>query len=414
MQEKVNRITSLIEKYLEEQLSHSEQQELNEWLAEAESNRLFFQQITDKEILREKMKLYASADSAAMWQKTLQKLDGGKLVTMYPQKSSFRKYVAAAAAAIILVSAGTWFYMDQRFNSGLAKNESANGTSSSLIVPGTTKATLTLADGKTVVLANSGDGLVAKQGGIDINKIDGRLIYNGEQHDANQDIDHAYNTITTPRGGEYKVTLPDGSKVWLNAASSLRFPIAFAGNERIVELTGEAYFEVNRVTNVTADNKAQKTPFIVKLTSPSGASSEVTVLGTHFNVMAYEDEAAIKTTLLEGAVKVSTSNSSKIIQPGEQALLKEGEISVRNVDGDDVIAWTTGFIPVGGTDLDYTMRQIGRWYDVEIGYEGSIPNVVFEGKLPRSASINDVIKVLNANNIKARLGETARKITVTN
>jgi len=414
MQEKVNRITSLIEKYLEEQLSHSEQQELNEWLAEAESNRLFFQQITDKEILREKMKLYASADSAAMWQKTLQKLDGGKLVTMYPQKSSFRKYVAAAAAAIILVSAGTWFYMDQRFNSGLAKNESANGTSSSLIVPGTTKATLTLADGKTVVLANSGDGLVAKQGGIDINKIDGRLIYNGEQHDANQDIDHAYNTITTPRGGEYKVTLPDGSKVWLNAASSLRFPIAFAGNERIVELTGEAYFEVNRVTNVTADNKAQKTPFIVKLTSPSGASSEVPVLGTHFNVMAYEDEAAIKTTLLEGAVKVSTSNSSKIIQPGEQALLKEGEISVRNVDGDDVIAWTTGFIPVGGTDLDYTMRQIGRWYDVEIGYEGSIPNVVFEGKLPRSASINDVIKVLNANNIKARLDETARKITVTN
>jgi Fe2+-dicitrate sensor, membrane component len=412
MQEKVNRITSLIEKYLEEQLSPTEQQELNEWLAEAESNRLFFQQITDKEMLREKMKLYASADSAAMWQKTLQKMDGGKLVTMYPQKSSFRKYAVAAAAAIILVSAGTWFYMDQRSNNGLAQHESADGTSQSLIVPGANKATLTLADGKTVVL-NGGEGMVARQGGTKINKIDGRLIYSTEQHNANQDIDHAYNTITTPRGGEYRVTLSDGSKVWLNAASSLRFPIAFAGNERIVELTGEAYFEVNRQT-VTTDNKALKTPFIVKLTSSSGVSSEVQVLGTHFNVMAYEDEAAIKTTLLEGAVKVSTGNSSKIIQPGEQALLNEGEISVRNVDGQDVIAWTNGFIPVGGTDLDYTMRQIGRWYDVEIVYEGSIPNVVFEGKLPRSAGIKDVIKVLNANNIRARILEADRKIVIKN
>jgi ferric-dicitrate binding protein FerR (iron transport regulator) len=412
MQEKVNRITSLIEKHLEEQLSQTEQQELNEWLAEAESNRMFFQQITDKEILREKMKLYAGADSAAMWHKTLQKMDGGKLVTMYPQRSSFRKY-AAAAAAILLVSAGTWFYMGQQSNKELAQNGSSDATIKTAIMPGGNKATLTLADGKTIVLATAGNGMLTKQGATQINKIDGRLIYNREQNDAHQDIDNAYNTVTTPRGGEYQVTLPDGSKVWLNAASSLRFPIVFAGNERLVELTGEAYFEVNPQTAATAANKATKKPFIVKLTSPTGASSEVQVLGTHFNVMAYEDEAAIKTTLLEGAVKVSSGNSSKTIKPGEQAMLNKGDISVKTVDGDDVVAWMNGFIPVGGTDLDFTMRQIGRWYDVQIEYEGNIPNVVFEGKLPRTASIIDVIKVLNANNIKARLDEKGRKIVVT-
>lgn len=415
MQEKVHRITSLIEKYLEEQLSQQEQQELNTWLAEAESNRIFFQQITDKEILREKMKIYAGTDSAAIWQKTLQKIDGGKLVTMYPQKSSFRKY-AAAAAAILLVSAGTWFFYGQKSHNQLAQTENTGATTNTAILPGGLKATLTLSDGKKVNLNEGQDGSVAIQGQTRITKTDGRLIYNREPNsDVQQNIDNAYNTVTTPRGGEYQVTLPDGSKVRLNAASSLRFPIAFAGNERIVELTGEAYFEVNHLdgAKAMAAGKKSKTPFIVKITTPTGASSEVEVLGTHFNVMAYEDEAAIKTTLLEGSVKVVTGISTKTIKPGEQALLNKGDITVHSVDAEDVIAWTNGFIPVGGADFDFTMRQIGRWYDVQIKYEGKMPTMSFEGKLPRTASVTDVIKVLNANNIKARLDEKERKIVIT-
>jgi len=414
MQEKVNKITSLIEKYLEEQLSQHEQQELNEWLAEAESNRIFFQQITDKEILREKMKIYASTDSAAIWQKTMQRIDGGKLVTMYPQKSSFWKY-AAAAAAIILVSAGTWFYYDQQSHNQLAQTENTGANLNTAIIPGAVKATLTLADGKTINLNTAQDGSVANQGQTQVTKTDGRLIYSRVPNsDVHPTTDVAYNTVTTPRGGEYHVTLPDGSTVRLNAASSLRFPIAFAGNERIVELTGEAYFEVNAqlAAKETAGKKG-KTPFIVKISTPTGASSEVEVLGTQFNVMAYEDEAAIKTTLLEGSVKVVTGASTKTIKPGEQALLKKGDITVQSVDADDAIAWTNGFIPVGGTDFDFTMRQIGRWYDVQIEYEGKVPSMSFEGKLPRTAKISDVIKVLNANNIKARLDEKERKIIVT-
>jgi ferric-dicitrate binding protein FerR (iron transport regulator) len=271
---------------------------------------------------------------------------------------------------------------------------------------------LKLADGKTINLQELQNDLVMKQGGTAITKTDGRLIYNNKEANSKTGLSKTeYNTVITPRGGEYQITLPDGSKVHLNAASSLRFPIAFAGKERIVELTGEAYFEVNAQTSPNASGS--KMPFIVKISSPTGYTSEVQVLGTHFNVMAYEDEAAIKTTLLEGAVKVSSGNTTKTIKPGEQALLKKDDIAIQTVDGDEVIAWTTGFMPIAGADLDFTMRQIGRWYDVTVEYEGQMPNMSFEGKLPRTATINDVINVLNANKIKARLNEKERKIIVT-
>jgi transmembrane sensor len=424
MQEKVNRITSLIEKFLEEDISPEEVRELNEWLAEAEHNDLFFRQITDKNVLREKLKIYASTDSEAIWQKTLQKMDGGKLVALYPEKKIFRipyGKIAAAAAIILLISGSTWYYLGKSSYKQTAKTENNESGTKSRIVPGSNKATLTLGDGSMIALNTVQNGNVADQGHMQISKTDGRLIYNRKpDSDDAQTGQGLYNTITTPRGGEYQITLPDGSKVWLNAASSLRFPIAFAGNERIVELTGEAYFEVNPQNQhgtskdlAVQKGKIAKTPFIVKINTPAGNRNEVEVLGTHFNVMAYSDEGSIKTTLVEGKVKVTSGNSFQTIRPGEQAKLKEGTISVQNVDADDVIGWTTGFIPVGGPDIDYTMRQIARWYDVNIKYQDNKkPTVSFEGKLPRAASIDNIIKLLNANNIKARLSENDRTIIV--
>jgi ferric-dicitrate binding protein FerR (iron transport regulator) len=416
MQEKVNRITSLIEKFLEEQLTREEERELNAWLAEAEHNRLFFQQITDKTILKEKLKLYASADSESIWKKTLQKMDGGKLVDLYPEKKSFRipfGKVAAAAAIVILASAGTWYYFSQSSTKETAKTENYDTPAKGAIVPGSNKAVLTLADGSNIILNNAQNGDLVNQGNTQITKTDGRLTYNRKpDSDGSQNGQDLYNTVTTPKGGEYQITLPDGSKVWLNAASSLRFPIAFAGNERIVELTGEAYFEVNPQHHIAPAGKPGKTPFIVKINTPEGHKDEVEVLGTHFNVMAYTEEAAIKTTLVEGAVKVTSGSASRTIKPGEQAKLKQGDISVQQVDAQDVIGWTNGFIPVSGPDLAYTMRQIARWYDVNIVYEGKQPEVAFEGKLPRTASIESIIKLLRANNIKARLNEKERKIII--
>ena len=422
MQEKVNRITSLIEKFLEEKLSAEEGMELNAWLAEAEQNDSFFKQVTNKNELREKLRIYASADSEAIWKKTLQKIDGGaKLVDLYPEKKTVKmpigKIVAAAASIILLISVGTWYFTNQYTSNQTASNDKKNNGSTSRIVPGSNKATLTLADGKSIILNAAQNGNLAEQGHVQVTKTDGRLIYNKKpDSDGSASANELFNTITTPRGGEYQITLPDGSKVWLNAASSLRFPIVFAGNERIVELTGEAYFEVNPQTQPgTKQQKGQitKMPFIVKINTPAGNKNEVEVLGTHFNVMAYTDEGAIRTTLVEGKVKVTSGNSFQTIRPGEQAKLGAGNISVQNVDAEDVIAWTTGFIPVGGHDLDYTMRQIARWYDVEIDYQGKKPEIGIQGKLPREASIDDIIKLLNVNNIKARLNEKERKIIVT-
>jgi transmembrane sensor len=426
MQEKVNRITSLIEKFLEERLSSEEETELKEWLAEAGHNDSFFQQITNREALREKLKYYAGTDSEAIWNKTLQKIDGGaKLVDLYPTKKTLKipfGKIAVAASILILIAAGTWFYFSQStFKQTADKGKEVPATNNSPIVPGGNKAILTLADGKTTIaLATAQNGNLAEQGHMQISKIDGRLIYTRKpDSDGSLSSQGIYNTVTTPRGGEYQITLPDGSKVWLNAASSLRFPIAFAGNERIVELTGEAYFEVNPQEQITAksgnasNSKMAKTPFIVKINTPAGNKNEVEVLGTHFNVMAYTDESAIKTTLVEGKVKVTSGSSIQTIRPGEQARLSEGTISVKNVEANDVVSWTSGFIPVSGPDIEYTMRQISRWYDVNIIYQGKRPEGGFEGKLPRSYSIENVIKLLNANNIKARLNEKSRAIIVT-
>ncbi|WP_207514867.1 FecR domain-containing protein [Longitalea luteola] len=429
MQEKVSRITSLIEKFLEESISPEEERELNEWLAEAAHNDSFFRQITDKNVLREKLKIYAGTDSEAIWKKTLQKIDeqkseGAKLVDLYPEKKSFRipfGKIAAAAVIILLISGGTWYFLDKSTPEQTAKTETKQSDNKSQIMPGGNKAILTLGDGSEIALNNEADGNLADQGHMQLTKTDGRLIYKmkpgSDDLIPKQDL---YNTVTTPRGGEYKITLPDGSKVWLNAASSLRFPIAFAGNERIVELTGEAYFEVNpQQQPATSQEKGEqngkiaKTPFIVKINTPAGNKNEVEVLGTHFNVMAYTDESAIKTTLIEGKVKVTSGNNYKTIRPGEQAKLKEGNISIQKIDAENVVAWTNGFLPVAGPDVAYTMRQIARWYDVTIKYEGGkAPEGSFSGNLPRTANIESVIELLKINNIKARLNEKERTIIV--
>jgi ferric-dicitrate binding protein FerR (iron transport regulator) len=430
MQDKVSRITSLIEKFLEESLSVEEERELNEWRAESAHNDSFFQQITDKNVLREKLKTYAGTDSEAIWKKTLQKIDeekfeSAKLVDLYPEKKSFRisfGKIAAAAAIILLMSGGAWYYLGQSTPKQTAQTEHDKSDTQSEIVPGGNRAILTLGDGSEIALNNAAEGNLANQGHMQITKTDGRLIYNKKPDSDDlipkQDL---YNTVTTPRGGEYQITLPDGSKVWLNAASSLRFPIAFAGNERIVELTGEAYFEVNPQEQPgTLKGQAEqngniaKTPFIVKINTPAGNKNEVEVLGTHFNVMAYTEEGAIKTTLIEGKVKVTSGSNYKTIRPGEQAKLKEGNISIQKIDAENVIGWTSGFLPVAGPDIEYTMRQIARWYDVAIKYEGGKkPEGSFDGNIPRDASIESVIKLLNANNIKARLNEKERTIIIT-
>jgi len=254
------------------------------------------------------------------------------------------------------------------------------------IKPGANKAVLTLANGQQIILNNAQNGTIGQQGNIRVVKLDsGQLAYATPTAESPADQlakGPLYNTITTPRGGQYQVTLADGTKVWLNAESSLRFPTAFTGKDREVELTGEAYFEV----------KADKDkPFLVQ-----AGQTETRVLGTNFNVMAYSDEGAVKTTLLEGAVSMGLGAHSTLLQPGQQGQYDDGRniIATRAVNTRAVVAWKDGYYFFDRTPVKSVMRQIARWYDVTIVYKGAAPEDEIVGKLPRTADVREVLHIM--------------------
>ncbi len=303
------------------------------------------------------------------------------------------QWAAAAIVALTLLAAG-WFFVRKKTDGAgkLAANHAHEKTS---IVPGSNRAVLTLADGSQITLTDAENGLLSQQGATRVVKTDsGRLAY----YSGNGKTTAMLNTISTPRGGQYQVTLPDATKVWLNAASSLRFPTAFTGNERQVELTGEAYFEVAQNSNM---------PFVVK-----AGQAQVNVLGTHFNIMAYDDEKAIQTTLLEGAVKMSMGQQAAILKPGQQGGYdkKTGNLSTREVNTNEAIAWKEGYYLFNRTDIPTIMRQIARWYDVDVVYEGAAPKDEIVGKISRTANVSDVLHIMELIGIHFRIN--GRTITV--
>lgn len=246
------------------------------------------------------------------------------------------------------------------------------------LLPGTNKATLQLGDGSVVDLGKVQNGLIRNTTGTRIDKRDGQLIYGVSTSMA---MAPEMNTIQTPRGGQYQLILPDGTKVWLNAASSLNYPTAFVGTGRQVQLKGEAYFEV-------AEDKSK--PFTVLV-----GDMQVNVLGTHFNVMAYDDENAIKTTLLEGAIKVTRGQASRLLTVGQEASCERssGAFQLLDVDADGAVAWKNGYFQFNGVAIETVMRQIARWYDVDVEYQGRT-NEHFRGKIPRSVNASEVFKML--------------------
>ena len=303
-----------------------------------------------------------------------------KPVTM-PLRSGWARY-AVAASILLFISVGAYFFIRNRHK---ADNLAANSYKG--ILPGTNKATLTLANGTTISLDDAANGQIAKQAGVKITKTaDGQIVYQAEATGQNQAVQ---NTVTTPNGGQYKIILPDGTNVWLNAASSITYPTVFKGAEREVTLNGEGYFEVTK-------NKAM--PFRVK-----SALQTIEVLGTHFNVNAYGDEALLKTTLLEGSVKVTSATNSILIVPGEQAVIGRtgnGTISKQQVDLDKEVAWKNGVFSFADEDIREVMRQVSRWYDIDVVYEGDMPTEKFFGEISRSSKLTDVFRILELNNMK--------------
>lgn len=293
--------------------------------------------------------------------------------------TGFRPYARWAAAAVVFISlAFGAYFLNSKYNKSVLPLEFA-GQKGEYIKPGGNKAVLTLSDGSHITLDDVANGEIAKESGVQITKTaDGRLLYT-----ARHGLSHVkvgYNTIATPKGGQYRIALPDGTMVWLNAASSLKYPSAFTGNERKVELTGEAYFEVA---------KDKQMPFRVKT-----QQQEVEVLGTHFNINAYDDEHGVRTTLIEGSVKVKLpSNKSAILKPGDQSEVVT-DIKVSQVDASAVIDWKQGLFWFNDESIYSIMRQFSRWYNIEVEYRGDVSNIRFGGQVSRMKNLSQVLRIM--------------------
>ena len=316
--------------------------------------------------------------------------------------SLFRKKAGVAAAILILLLAGSWILLSrQRSGNEMVRTVDRKDKPANDVAPGSSKAILTLADGSLIDLNAAGNGLVGQQGNSKLVKVSGgQLAYkdNGETgRTTNSKV--AYNMIATPKGGEYQLILPDGSKVWLNAASSLRYPTTFSGRERVVELKGEAYFEV---AHVVAKEGHGRIPFRVHVlpADRGGEGMDVQVLGTHFNVMAYADEQSINTTLLEGLVKLNRGDQATLVRPGEQARCSDAAgFKVSTVDTEEAVAWKNGLFRFNEATIEEVMRQVSRWYDVEVVYVNGAPKDLFRGEIYRNVNVSKVLKVLEASGV---------------
>jgi len=292
------------------------------------------------------------------------------------------KRVAAAAVIIMMLGTGAYFlFANKGKRDEIVKTENNNSIKND-VAPGGNKAILQLADGSTIILDSAQNGTLSQQGNTKVLKLEnGQLAYNT----SGTTTEVLYNTVSTPRGGQYQLTLADGSKVRLNAASSIRFPASFTGSERKVELVGEGYFEI-------AKNAVM--PFKVDV----AGKGEVEVLGTHFNINSYSNEPAINTTLIEGSVKVTGLISGKtvLLLPGQQAKLSSnGELSInRNADLASVMAWKNEKFVFQNADLKSIMRQLERWYDISVSYEGEIYTDEYVGIISRNVNISQILRMM--------------------
>ena len=374
----------LIIRHLNGDLTEKERTELEAWMASDDRHRRVFEELTRGEWLKEGLQFLESIPVEDAWQKV-----AARTVQRVPELPERKRRIGwwAVAAAI----AASLFFSIQYFR----EDPVPVVKTAERISPGADKATLTLADGSVMELeAMSADDIII-QGGVRVINLSGKLMYTGVAK--NGEI--AYNTIRTPPGGQYQLQLSDGTIVWLNASSSLRFPTTFNGDARTVELTGEGYFEVRHDPSKT---------FTVNL----AFGPQLTVQGTSFNINAYPDEPFVRATLLDGKISVGQNGVVKVLVPGQQARWsdREGLKVADDADTDQAIAWKNGQFVFKSMDIRSIMRQISRWYDVEVAYSGAIGSDLFSGIVSRQSSLEQVLKILEEGGVRFRI--EGRRITV--
>lgn len=371
-------------------LTPAEQEELDAWIAASNEHRQLWMELNNPGVQQQNVQAMARFDETAALERFLSGKPAAK-----PKLRFLHTWKWAAAVLVLALGVSTYFLLTHNArNPGLLSRDIARHD----IPPGKDGAILTLADGTQLVLDSLGEGKIATQNGTQISMNNNQLTY-----DATAATDGAaLNTITTPKGRQYHVILPDGTEVWLNAASSIQYPVAFKGSIRRVKISGEVYFEV-------ASKSWQ--PFVVETNQ-----MKLEVLGTSFNVNTYNDEKTIRTTLLTGAVKVTPQPGSVrnthhlVLVPGQTAVLSKPDAPggstlsvIATPDADKIIAWKNGLFNFDGMDLFSVMRQLERWYNIDVQYVGQPDNVIFKGKMHRNTNLSDVLKVLETMDVNFEL-----------
>lgn len=316
----------------------------------------------------------APADDSTLT-RVFEKLDLGDRL-----KRKRRRWIgfSMAAATWLIAVVVTYSYFQHR--------EAAPRVTQQDVGPGGNRATLTLADGRTIELNAEQSGIIV---GDAITYSDGSAVVEPEKWETENEGHSKKNFLTTPKGGTYQIALPDGTKVWLNSASSLTYPSRFDANERVVELEGEAYFEVTETPSTADGSGSSKVPFKVK-----SRGQTVEVLGTHFNVNTYPDESTMNTTLLEGVVRIVTASRSTLLKPGQQSQVGITGLNVANVDAETVVDWKNGDFIFANETLENIMRKVARWYDVKVVYQGQLPEDRFNAQISRNKNLSEVLHIL--------------------
>jgi ferric-dicitrate binding protein FerR (iron transport regulator) len=380
-----NRISYLLEAYSSRKATQEEEQELFAWLAKGKDQPIK-KHVEELVYHYNSNELVPSVDWEHLYQKIMEEKNAHDIQSAGRQTGWIRW---TAAAAVLLLSGAGYFFAPNKIPKKVTAIQQPK--KNDIAPPNTVNAVLTLNNGQKIILDSTGNGILAMQGAVNVIKMaDGQIAYRGTSKDKE------YNTLSNPRGSKViSLVLADSSRVWLNAASSLKYPTAFTGNERAVEITGEAYFEVTH-------NEAM--PFVVH-----NGKTKVQVLGTRFNVNAYDDESSVNVTLLQGSVSLTTINRKQptLIKPGEQARVDEvGRVQLSDkVDLEEVMAWKNGLFSYKSADIGAIMRQISRWYNVDVVFEKPV-NERFYAEVPRNTSVSVLLKMLEATKaVHFKIGE---------
>ncbi len=375
-------IARIIKKKLEGTLTSQEELVLDQWAASSPSNAQLLEDLTDENLVLDDVASWielCAKDEGVTWGNRLADMTFARIAqdeevqTPRIKRNSYRKYLPYAAAILLFSIFGVYYFNTTR--------EEKNIVLIADLAPGKKQAQLRFADGQVISLSETQEGIVL---GEDLTYEDGSIISESMEEKI------AQLELRTPRGGRYQVTLSDGTKVWLNADSKLSYPSRFVGDKRMVQLEGEAYFEVSK------SDKGQA--FIVKTDR-----QEIEVLGTHFNVMSYKDEAYVKTTLAEGSVKVLSNGKSLMLSPGDQSVSDGHSLIKQKVELESYFAWIQNEFIFNETELRDALKMLSRWYDFETLYDKNIPLTHLYGTIDRSQSFAEVLKILETSGLKFRL-----------